>query len=69
MQTFGLATLLTLQLGLTSALSIPSGNLKRSIVTDVMLYGYGQGATDWPISYGLNDSKMTCYANDMLVLC
>lgn len=57
MQMFNLVTLLSLQLSLTSALSIPGEKMKRSIVSDVVLYAYGQGATDWPLSYGLNDSE------------
>lgn len=57
MQLFNLVTLLSLQMSLTSALTISSGNVKRSIVSDVVLYAYGQGATDWPISFGLNDSE------------
>lgn len=55
---FNLVTLLTLQMSLASALTIPSENVKRSIVSDVVLYAYGQGAADWPISYGLNDSEI-----------
>ncbi|KAK2599483.1 hypothetical protein N8I77_011234 [Diaporthe amygdali] len=58
MHMFNLVTLLSLQLSLTSALSIPGEKMKRSIVSDVVLYAYGQGATDWPLSYGLNDSKL-----------
>ncbi|KAL2272219.1 hypothetical protein FJTKL_07200 [Diaporthe vaccinii] len=50
-------------MSLSSALTIPSGNVKRSIVSDVVLYAYGQGAADWPISYGLNDSKLYVTAN------
>lgn len=57
-----LVTLLTLQVSLASALIIPSENVKRSIASDVVLYAYGQGAADWPISCGLNDSEMVLHA-------
>lgn len=59
---FNIVTLLSLQMSLASALSIPSGTVKRSIVSDVVLYAYGQGAADWPISYGLNDSERNLHA-------
>lgn len=66
---FNLVTLLSLQMSLTSALTIPSGNVKRSIVSDVVLYAYGQGAADWPISYGLSDSERFPPENYVLVSC
>lgn len=66
MQPFNLVTLLSLQMSLTSALTIPNGNVKRSIVSDVVLYAYGQGAADWPISYGLNDSERIPHAATFL---
>lgn len=66
---FNLVTLLSLQMSLTSALTIPSENVKRSIVGDVVLYAYGQGAADWPISYGLSDSERFPHDDYILILC
>lgn len=66
MQQFNFVTLLSLQISLTSALTVPSANVKRSIVSDVVLYAYGQGAADWPISYGLNDSERATLASQVL---
>ncbi|ORY63279.1 uncharacterized protein BCR38DRAFT_394118 [Pseudomassariella vexata] len=59
MQLHSFLSLLSMQIAVGAAFTIPTGTLmKRKPETNATLFAYGANSSAWPIAYGLNDGLL-----------